>query len=395
MTRVEIGLRWTQGGTLQCATCLYPVVTLNGTIYIIFVATGTDVYWTKSTNGGLTWTKPTVISGGVAVVGAAVWYDRWTNAASGDLIHVAYMESTNSDVRYRNLDTSNDTMSSDVQVFNGVSVITNNAVLSMTKARGGNLLIMWDLDGGTEAGFHRSTDGGVNWTSRASANEGAMDYFIMCPGFAADNQDVFCIFWDRSANEISRKNYDDSADSWAETSIATSMTSPSANTDAPYFAIAPDLANSRVLLAAWSARDLANADLRYWTVDDATITESSTNVVLNSTDDQAMCAVTLDTVANKVYVFYFGKSDGSETVATAMNLYFKTSTDVGATWSAETQISINGPWGWNQVFVNPVCQNENFVLHMGQTNTTPGLTTRILNMKYPNAPRARSLVGMG
>ena len=41
-----------------------------------------------------------------------------------------------------------------------------------------------------------------------------------------DNQDIVMIYWDRSANELSIKKYDDSEGalgSWSETSIAASM----------------------------------------------------------------------------------------------------------------------------------------------------------------------------
>ena len=59
----------------------------------------------------------------------AIWWDQWTPGDSGTLIHVAWTEGVNHDVRYRNLDTSSDTLSTAVVVFNGAS-IDNSANLA-------------------------------------------------------------------------------------------------------------------------------------------------------------------------------------------------------------------------------------------------------------------------
>jgi hypothetical protein len=77
-----------------------------------------------------------------------------------------------------------------------------------------------------------------------------------------------------------------------------------------------------------------------WHVTEATITEV-TNVVLNSTDDQMLAAIGIDTGNQNWYVFYAGKSDGSETVNSSLHVYYKVSTDSGATWGSETQLTQN------------------------------------------------------
>jgi hypothetical protein len=71
-------------------------------------------------------------------------------------------------------------------------------------------------------------------------------------------------------------------------------------------------------------------------IDDTTIVESSANVVLNSTDDQGLTAVSIDITSGLWTVFYGGKSDGSQTWNSSVLIYYKTSSDAGATWSAET-----------------------------------------------------------
>jgi hypothetical protein len=101
-----------------------------------------------------------------------------------------------------------------------------------------------------------------------------------------------------------------------------------------------DITNSKNVVAAWSAIDAANADLRCWVIDDTTITETTTNIVLNSTDDQGLVAISLDTLTGYWYAFYAGKSDGSETYGTNVGLYYKVSKDSGATWGAETLLTV-------------------------------------------------------
>ena len=146
------------------------------------------------------------------------------------------------------------------------------------------------------------------------------------------------IFWDASANEISVKRYDDSADTWTETSISLSMADLTSGNGWSNFSAAVDAANSRNILIAWSNADAVNADLRCWIIDDTTITEV-TNVVLNSADDQGFCGISINSDNGAWYAFYNGKSDGSETFLSSTNIYYKISTDNGATWGDETGLT--------------------------------------------------------
>jgi hypothetical protein len=332
-------------GAQRSSQSSYIVKTPGDVIYAVFCSqTDVGLYWAKSTDGGFTWSDDSLFTSLVKVLGTnsgySVWYDKWTPGNTGTIIHIAYFEQNGDDVFYRSLDTATDTMGSEITIFaGGSSAAPNNTCISITRAIGGNLYCGFDIDGGTETGFYRSVDAGANWTSRTDVNEAAnTDYYLLAPGFAADTQDIICIYWDRSNSELSRKLYDDSGDSWGESSISTGMTAISSSTACPQFSITVDDANNKILLVAWTNRDTANADLRFWTIDESAITEG-TNVVLNSTDDQQLCAIGLATDTTTIYVFYGGKSDGSESVGATINIYYKTSGDGGATWGAETQLS--------------------------------------------------------
>lgn len=335
------------------------VRTNDGTLYLVWIGADNDVYISKSIDNGISWgvaSLQSVFSG--TALSVSVWHDHESGYA-GNILHIVWIESVTDDVLYRPFDTSNDTLGTQRTIFDGATSGSSTDIeASIVRARGGNLYCAYDIDGGTEIGFARSTDNGVTWTSRTDLHEASAghDLILLCPGFAADNQDIFAIFWDISANEISRKVYDDSANTWSETSIATSMADAPGTSGSPQFSIVVDVANSRVILAAWSAFDLANADLRCWFITDSSITETTTNVVLNSTDDQGLCSVCLDVNNGDIYVFYCGKSDGSETASTAWNIYYKVSTDDGATWGSETLVTYypsNRKWIGAPKFVSP------------------------------------------
>lgn len=321
----------------------YLVQTTAGVFYHVYVDTLSDVVFKKSTDGGLNWSTPTVVFAGT-VNNLSIWYDRWSNISAG-LIHCAYTESTGHDTLYRSIDTeSSDTLGTQTTIFNGVSVALAGSSLSICRARGGNVYCRTVIDAGAEGGFYRLPNANVPngaWDAARTVNEvlANLDMAILLPGWAADNQDMMLIFWDASANEVSRQLYDDSANSWAETSIATSMVEVAPGTGGyPNFAAAVDITNSRNVLIAWNGVDTANADLLCWTVTESAIT-AKTDVVTNGTDDQFSCAITIDLQTGYWWAFYAGKSDGSETYPTSLNIYCKISTDSGTTWGAETLLT--------------------------------------------------------
>jgi hypothetical protein len=367
----------------------YVVQTLAGVFYCVYVADNGDVMFRKSADKGISWTSGTLIFTG-ATVALSIWYDRWSNI-SGDLIHCAYQESVTDDTLYRTINTaSSDALSTQTVIFAGASTAAGGH-LSITRAVGGNVYCKTVIDAGAEGGFFRLPNANVPngaWDAARTVDEviATTDQMILLPDYdAADTQDIMAIFWDASADEISRKLYDDSANSWSETSIAASMVNSLATTAFPHFAVAMDITNTRHILVAWSDVDTLNADLRCWIVDASTITEV-TNVVTNSTDDQGLCAISLDLQTGYWHVFYAGKSDGSETWTTSVNLYMKTSKDNGTTWGAETLVTtrthdirrlialprvVMGPPVAYFTHLSPVEANDNIAsVEIGQPRTT-------------------------
>ena len=347
---------------------VHMVQTPTGVLYAIYIDSASDVVFKKSTNSGLSWSAPVSVFAGTATA-LAVWYDRWSNISAG-LIHLAYTESVTDDTLYRTINTeSSDALSTQTSIFAGASTATGGC-LAITRAVGGNVYCKTVIDAAAEGGFYRLPNANVPngaWDAARTVDEAlaTTDQMILQPDFdAADTQDILAFFWDASADEISRKLYDDSANTWAETSIAGTMVDQVATTAFPHFAAAPDIANTRSILVAWSAVDAANADLRCWTVDSGTISET-TNVQLNSTDDQGLAAIALDTLTGYWWVFFVGTSAGSETFGTSVNIYCKVSTDSGSTWGPETKIT-NTPLDITWLCTNATKQLEKQSSHLSK-----------------------------
>lgn len=361
------------------------------TLYIIFVDTASDLMYTKSTNGGITWGAQVTIFTGT-VVAHACWYERWSGI-SGDKIHIVYTEAGGNDILYRSLDISSDTLGTQTTVLAGTSSAAGGA-LTITVGRNGHLRVAGSIDAGAEDGAWSSTDAGATWGDTiADPSEGAtQDQYYLLPGWNADTADVMLIFGDASTNGLSVKRYDDSANTWSESTIIAdgSWIDVAASNHFPHVACFVDSANSRNIVAAWTAVDTLNADLRCFIITDTSVTETSTNIVQDSTDDQGLCAMAIDTITGKWYVFYCGKTDGSETFTTSVKVYYKTSTDDGATWSSETALT-NNLWSITWLAATPRFAGKFAVAF--QQNTAV-LDSVMVSAALPISPRARTAIGV-
>lgn len=310
----------------------------DGTLYVIYIDSLSDVVFRKSTDRGLSWSAPTVIFAGTATA-VAVFYDRWAGLST-DKIHVAYQESATDDTLYRSIDAaSSDTLSTQTTIFAGTSTASGGHC-TIAKSRGTNIYCKTVIDAGAEGGFYRSTDSGGTWGSRTvDETIATTDQMILQPGFAADAEDMLAAYWDASADELSKKNHDDSANSWSETSLATGMVDQLATTAFPHFSAVCDHVNSRIVVIAWNGIDTANQDLRCWTFDEGGSPSAKTDVVTNGTDDMGCAALAIDDDTGNWHAYYVGKSDGSETYPTAVNIYTKVSKDSGSTWGPETVVT--------------------------------------------------------
>jgi hypothetical protein len=344
-------VHWSGAGTN------YIIQKPDGTIYMVSIDGLSDVSFKKSLDGGLTWSQSTVVFAGTAT-NLAVWYDRWSELAS-DYIVCAYTESTGSDTLFRTINTgSGDALSTQTTIFAGTSRAAGGH-LSITRALSGNVYCKSVIDAGAEGDFFRLTQANFPngaWDNRAvDETIATLDQMILLPNLAptsADNSDIMAIFQDASVTETSRKLYDDSGDAWAEASINAAITELSTATAFANFCAAPDLTNNQVVLLVWTQADLANADLLCYTITDSAIT-AKTDVVTNSTDDQGLCAISIDAVSGWWYAFYGGISTGGETWNTSMHIYMKVSKDAGTSWGPETLVDTGAAFTLRHLYSCP------------------------------------------
>jgi len=319
------------------ATGLWGPFWLNTTTAVIaLVDGGADMAVERTTNSGVDWT-PTVVNS-VGIRQAAAWFDQQTPGDDGTLLHMAYMDSTDTTVYYRTFDISADSLGTERTVDATVTVSTSRNLnrIGITKARSGNLVICFETP--TEIECYDSTDG-ITWNAVGDAFEtaGQADFILMYPANMADTADVAAIFWDRSANEITAKIYDDSDSGGVWTQSTSTIT---ATADNVYLNMdcATRHSDGLILCAAHNAHDTAGNDIVTWSVtptaeDPTIITE---NDVVTNLDESAMVSLFINQQNDKVYVAYLkgGTWEGTVDVKYRTNTAFDT-----ATWSSENAYS--------------------------------------------------------
>ena len=316
-----------------------PVWTDEDTAYVFYINAAEDLVYRKTVDGGANWAAAVSVKE-ATVEASSIWFDKWTPGDAGTKIHISYIESDSDDVLYRRLDTATDILSDEVIIFNGASAAFSSAwnarTLDITKARGGNLYCGFWIDNDAENGFYRSTDGGANWTARTTMADGvAVDLILLEPGDEADTNDIWCFYWDASANEISLKVYDDSGNSWGETAIGGSMAE-----SAEYYQMsaAQRASDNHVILAAWSQLNNAASDLMVWDIGGDGVGEINAKAnVLTDTPEAAQCAVFINQQNDDIYVAYLKGTDWT----TLVRAFYKKSIDGGANWGNETALSVD------------------------------------------------------
>jgi len=299
-----------------------------------------DLKFQRTTNGGTSWSETNIKTETVNKV--AVWFDQETPGDTGTLLHVAWLDDTvldevNGSGRYRTVDIFDGSLGTERIIFSA-DVGTTIQVLRMgiTKTLSGNLLVGYNPEDSV-LGCKRSTDGGATWVTRANVLESTAehDHLLLFPANTGDGDDACAIFWDVSASQISVKMYDESANTWTETSIATGMIADTAhiNMDA-----AVRHSDNHILLAAHSNDDTTGDDLRTWdlTVDSIvspTVT-AKTNIFTNQ-GESAQVAMFINQQNDDVYVAYLKGGTWQSTVDTV----FHKSTDGMGIWGTEQAYS--------------------------------------------------------
>ena len=295
-----------------------------------------DVAAMKTTDGGATW------GAGVAVEAGenrhlGCWFDRQTVGNTGTKVHCVWIDSLDDEVKYAAFDIAAGTWSAVKTVAtsvapNDIDLIHNG--VAITVARSGRIVLGWS-NSLTAVGSAESTDSGANFAAITSIFEASSpaDHARGAPCNTGDNADAAFIYWDSSADELSVKVHDDSADTVTETSISTGMVDSQSYMS--QMSVTTRLSDGHALVAAWNTSDQVTSDLKTWdiTIDSVSApTITATADVLTDQAESTSAAIFVNNQSDDVYVAYATGTAASSLVA----VFYKKSTDDMATWGLQT-----------------------------------------------------------
>jgi hypothetical protein len=301
------------------------------TAIIIFLNLTGGLAFARTTNGGANWST-TEIDGAV-VTNFACWFDQETPGDTGTLIHIGWLNDTNNDASYVDMDISDGSQGTIRTIDAGLTVEANpvNNRIAITKTVSGNLICAFSTQ--TEIECYKSDDNfATAGTAIADPFETATeeDWLLLYPANTGDDNDACGIFWDRSANLISIKMYDDSENDWTESIFANATDSSTyINMDA-----AVRHSDNHILVAFHTNGDSSTDDLQTWdlTVDSIdSPTETFKSFIFTDQAESAQVAVLINQQNDDVYVSYLkGGTWLSET-----DVVFHKSDDGMSTWGSE------------------------------------------------------------
>jgi hypothetical protein len=327
--------------------------TSSSTGYAFYIDNGAAFKYKKTTDAGATWGTAVTIHAG-SINAFDVWFDQWTPADSGTLIHTWYFGTTNNSVFWRSLDTSSDTLGTQRTAFTGVSVVAGRGTfVSGTKTRSGYLYAAFDLDAGAEKGIVRSTDSGTTWSANLDATnfiEATIDQCKLFPATGTgDNNDCWAIYQDASADALTMKMWDSSAAAQVESASVQGMAeNVTDGTGQMGFDGAIRKSDGHLIIVSCSAFDTAQEDMQVWDVSGVsagslTGITAKTDITTN-TDDIYNPAVLVDSFDN-IYVAYNGARTGGETLTSATKVYYTKSVNGGTSWTAGDTAYMQGTAG--------------------------------------------------
>jgi hypothetical protein len=291
----------------------------------------------KTPNGGQSWGAHVPIDAAQQTVASDIWFDKWTPGDSGTKIHTCWMDAAANSVYYRALDTNGDSLGTRTTIFAGASWASGRGnFCSITKSRSGYLYCAYDIDAGAEKGLARSTDGGATWNSLSTTfMEATIDQCLLFPASnTGDDNDIWALYHDASADELTLKMWDSSAAGEVESAAIMTLVENTSDAVGQYgFSGSVRHSDGHLIVAGISARDTATSDHRVFDINGTgSITELA--AITTDIDDHYYPSVCIDQLTNDIYVAYNGKRDGSQTLVGSTDIFYVKSTDDGSTWSA-------------------------------------------------------------
>lgn len=305
------------------------------TAIIIFLSGGDDLSFSRTTDGGVNWSTTEIQSGTTKQVSA--WFDQETPNDNGILVHLAWIDQDDSEAKYVTVDVSDATISTIRTVASGLTV--NNSKLfnkvGITKTISGNILYTYSTNEETDS--LKSIDNfSTAGTSIANLFQSPtdQDHILIFPSNTGDDNDAATILWDRSANQIKLRMYDDSADTWTNTFIVNAIDFQRQK----MMDASVRHSDRHIILAAHSNHDdstddLLTFDLTVDSIASPTIT-AKTNIFTNQAESGEV-AVLINQQNDDIYISYLK----GVTWNVSVNVVFHKSDNGMSTWGAQQPYS--------------------------------------------------------
>src|SRR3990167_3030373 len=311
------------------------VFVTNNIGYVFGINGDNDLDYMKTTNGGLTLSAATDVFTGT-VEAFDVWYDQWTPGDTGRIIHIWYIQGgTGDDLLYTQLNTNGDVQTDRTVVSLTSTAASRTQFISGTKARGGNLYCAYNIDNITESGMYRSVDNGANWSVMTSPMEGDDgDQCKLFPANVADPQDIWLLYQDDSANELTLKEYDNSGNSFTE-SAALTMAEETTDATGQYgFDGSIRHSDGHLIAAYFDAYDaLGASDFKVYDINGTGSLTALTDIATNVQDMYYPSVFLNQDQPDWIYVAYLGVSAGTSTLGSSVPVVYALSKNRGLTWT--------------------------------------------------------------
>jgi len=299
-------------------------------------------------------------------LGAAWTQKRLTNntkdsenpaiASSGSNVYVAWSDEifeVNYDIYFRSSTDYGATWQTAKRLTNNAGDSDHPAIA----ANGSDVFVVWDDDtyaGNSEIFFRKSTDGGATWQAakRLTNNAGDSSH----PAIATSGSDVFAVWVENTAGncEIYLRKSTDGGATWQ---TAKRLTNNGGHSVEPVIAV-----NSPDIYVVWKDDTYATNDEIFFikSTDDGATWQTAKRLTNNTGDS---CFPTIAVNGVNVYVAWRDNTPGVSEV------YFKRSTDEGATWKIAQQLTNTASEYYSSYPALAASGSNVFLVH---ENDTPG-----------------------
>jgi len=278
-----------------------------------------EIFVKTSLDNGLTWPAPKRLTYN------AGYSSNPDVAVSGSNVHVLWHDDTtgNQELYYRNSADNGITWSTSRRLTNNSGMSSDPSVAAF----GSNVHVAWwdNTSGNNEIYFKTSPDDGATWSAakRLTSNGGDSVY----PSLSANGSTVHVAWFDSTPGnfEVFYKVSTDNGSAW---SPAKRLTHTSASSYHPSIT-----SNGTNVYLTWRDRTPGNFEIYFRMSPDNGITWAAPKRLTNNSGNSHSPSIA--SVGSDIYITWFDDSTGNE------EIYFKSSSDMGTTWSATKRLSSN------------------------------------------------------